>query len=88
MESSKYLSPTPTELIDWLAGENLLDLEWDFPENGDLVAAGLDTNVVTQMVVAVEEEYGVLLAKVDLTPQNLATPLALAKLISKYRAKK
>ncbi len=87
MESSKRLSPSPTELIDWLAAENLLDLEWDFPENGDLAAAGLTPDVVAQMVIAIEEEYGVVLTKADLTPQNLASPLALAKLISKHRVK-
>ena len=88
MESSKHLSPSPTELIDWLAAENLLDLEWDFPENGDLVAAGLDSNVVAQLVIAVEEEYGVVLTKADLTPQNLTTPIALSNLIITHRAKK
>lgn len=88
MEASKCLSPTATELIDWLAGENLLDLEWDFPEDGDLAAAGLDSEVIAQMVIAVEEEYGVELKKADLTPQNLATPLSLAKTISKLRGKK
>jgi acyl carrier protein len=88
MESSKRLSPSSTELIDWLAAENLLDLEWDFPEDGDLVAAGMDSTVVAQMVIAVEEEWGVVLTKADLTPQNLATPLSLAKLISNLRAKK
>lgn len=88
MESSKRLSPSPTELIDWLAAENILDLEWDFPEDGDLEAAGMDANVVAQMVIAIEEEFGVVLEKSDLTPQNLASPLTLAKTISKHRSKK
>ena len=87
MDASKHLSPSPTDLIDWLNGEGLLDLDWDFPENGDLVAAGLTSAVVTQMVIAVEDEYGVSLVSADLTPANLATPLSLAKLISKRRQK-
>jgi acyl carrier protein len=82
MESSKNLSPNPTELIDWLNGEGLLELDWDFPEDGDLFAAGLDSMAVMQLVVAVEDEYGVELTPDDLTRANLATPITLAKLIA------
>ncbi len=82
METSKHLSPNPTDLIDWMNGEGLLDLEWDFPEDGDLVAAGLTPTVVSNLVPAVEEEYGVVLVSSDLSPANLATPKTLATLIS------
>ena len=82
MESSKKLSPNPTELIDWLNGEGLLELDWDFPEDGDLFAAGLDSMAVMQLVVAVEDEYGVELVPDDLTRETLATPTTLAKLIA------
>lgn len=82
MESSKNLSPNPTELIDWLNAEGLLDLDWDFPEDGDLFAAGLDSMAVMQLVVAVEDEYGVELGPDDLTRENLATPITLAALIT------
>ena len=82
MDSSKRLSPSPTELIDWLNGEGLLELDWDFPEDGDLFEAGLDSMGIMQLVSAVEDEYGVELEPGDLTPGNLATPTTLAKLIS------
>ena len=82
MDSSKHLSPSPTDLIDWLNGEGLLELDWDFPENGDLFAAGLDSMAVMQLVVAVEDEYGVELGPDDLTRENLATPKTLAALIA------
>jgi acyl carrier protein len=82
MESSKNLSPNPTELIDWLNAEGLLDLDWDFPEDGDLFAAGLDSMAVMQLVVAVEDEYGVELGPDELTRENLATPTTLAALIT------
>ena len=85
MDASKQLSPSPTDLIDWMNGEGLLDLDWDFPEDGDLVAAGMNPAVVSQLVIAVEEEYGVVLAPSDLTPANLATPLSLSKLIAKRK---
>lgn len=86
MDASKQLSPSPTDLIDWLNGEGLLELDWDFPEDGDLVAAGLNPTVVAQLVIAVEDEYGIVLASADLTSVNLATPRALSKLIAKYRS--
>ena len=85
METSIHLSPSPTDLIDWLNGEGLVDLDWDFPEDGDLVEAGLNASVVARLVMAVEDTYAVELETADLTPANLATPLTLATLISSKR---
>lgn len=82
MASSKKLAPGPTELIDWMNGEGLLELDWDFPEDGDLFAAGLDSMAVMQLVVAVEDEYGVELTPEDLTKEALATPTTLSALIA------
>jgi acyl carrier protein len=80
--SNKNNSPTPVELIDWLNDEGVLELDWDFPEEGDLFAAGLDSMAVMQLVVAVEDRYGVELGADDLTRANLATPTTLAALIA------
>ncbi len=79
--SKKTTSPTPTELIDWLNDEGVLELDWDFPEDGNLAEAGLDSMAVMQLVVAVEDRYGVELGPEDLTRENLATPTTLAALI-------
>jgi acyl carrier protein len=81
MEVSKKISPTPTELIDWLNDEGVLELDWDFPEDGILAEAGLDSMAVMQLVVAVEDRYGIELGPEDLTKANLATPITLAALI-------
>lgn len=86
MHSMKKVSPDPTELIDWLNGEGLLELDWDFPEDGDLFSAGMDSMAVMQIVVAVEDEYGVELTPDDLTRANLATPITLAALIAGKRS--
>lgn len=86
MEVSKKNSPTPTELIDWLNDEGVLELDWDFPEEGDLFAAGLDSVAVTQLVAAVEDRYGIELGPEDLSRANLATPTTLAQLIMKRTA--
>jgi acyl carrier protein len=80
--SKKKKSPNPTELIDWLNDEGVLELDWDFPEDGDLFAAGLDSMAVMQLVVAVEDRYEVELGPEDLTKANLATPTTLAALIA------
>jgi len=85
METSKHISPSPTDLIDWLNGEGLLDLDWDFPEDGDLLEAGLNASVVARLVMAVADTYNVELESADLTPANLATPRTLATLISSKR---
>lgn len=83
MDSSKHLPPSPTELIDWLNAEGLLDLDWDFPEDGDLFAAGLDSSTVMQaMVMAIEDQYDIELEPDDLAPANLATPNSLVALIT------
>jgi acyl carrier protein len=82
MDSSKHLSPSPTDLIDWLNAEGVLELDWDFPEDGDLAEAGMDSMAIMQLVTAVEDEYGVELTPDDLTRENLATPRTLAALIS------
>ena len=80
--SNKNNSPTPVELIDWLNDEGVLELEWDFPEDGSLFEAGLDSMAVMQLVVAVEDRYGVELGPDELTKANLATPTTLAALIA------
>lgn len=82
MEVSKKTSPTPTELIDWLNDEGVLELDWDFPEDGNLAGAGMDSMAVMQLVVAVEDRYGIELGPDDLTKENLATPITLAALIA------
>lgn len=81
--SKKKNTLTPTELIDWLNDEGVLELDWDFPEDGDLFTAGLDSMAVMQLVVAVEDRFKVELTPEDLTRANLATPTSLARLIGR-----
>jgi len=82
MQQPKRLSPGPEDLIDWLNAEGVMDLDWDFPIDGDLFAAGLDSSAVVQlMVVALEDKYGIEFGPEDLTREQLATPLALADMI-------
>jgi acyl carrier protein len=83
MEASKHLSPDPTDLIDWLNAEGLLELDWDFPNDGDLFAAGLHSMTVMQSVkLALEDRYDIELKPDDLTHANLATPQTMAAWIA------
>ncbi|MCX8497037.1 MAG: acyl carrier protein [Akkermansiaceae bacterium] len=79
---SKKNSITPTELIDWLNDEGILELDWDFPEDGDLAAAGLDSQVLAQLVMAVEDRFEIELAAEDLSAADLATPTSLAAFLA------
>jgi acyl carrier protein len=79
---SKKNSITPTELIDWLNDEGILELDWDFPEDGDLAAAGLDSQVLSQLVMAVEDRFEIELVAEDLSAADLATPTSLAAFLA------
>ena len=82
VSNKKNDSPSPIDLIDWLNDEGVLELDWDFPVDGDLFGAGLDSMAVMQLVVAVEDRFEVELGPEDLTKANLATPTTLAALIA------
>jgi acyl carrier protein len=82
MEVTNKKSPTPVELIDWLNDEGVIDLDWDFPEDGDLFEAGLDSLATVRLVAAVEDRFEFELVAEDLTRANLATPTTLAALIA------
>ena len=87
MQLPKRLSPGPEDLIDWLNAEGVMDLDWDFPVDGDLFTAGLDSPAVVQlMVAALEDKYGVEFGPEDLTREQLATPQALADMITRKLA--
>jgi acyl carrier protein len=82
MDLSKNLSPDPTDLIDWINAEGLLDLDWDFPEDGDLYQAGLDSTGLVNLAAAVEDEYRIELQPEELIAAKINTPKKLAKLIA------
>ncbi len=82
MRVSNKKSLTPTELIDWLNDEGVIELDWDFPEDGDLAEAGLDSTAVVQLVAAIHDRFDIELEPKDLTRENLATLTSLAAFIA------
>lgn len=57
---------------------DLLSVGDSFTVESDLVAAGLDSMAVTQLMLAIEESTGVWVDESLLTPENLASTRALA----------
>jgi len=57
---------------------DLLAVGDDFTPESDLVAAGLDSMAVTQLMLAIEESTGIWVDESLLTPENLASARSLA----------
>jgi acyl carrier protein len=70
-------------IVNLLTEEGLLDLPADFSGDADLFAAGLDSMAVMQLIVIVEEKFGVVIGPEDTGRDHLGTPRALAALISR-----
>lgn len=68
-------------VIAMLREEELVELAGDFPADGDLFAAGLDSMAVMQMIVIIEERFGARLGPQDVGREQLATPEAVAATI-------
>jgi acyl carrier protein len=78
--------PAAGAVIAWLREEGIVELDVDFPDAGDLFAAGLDSMAVMQLVVAAEDRFGAVLGPADLAKERLATPMALAALLGERMA--
>lgn len=79
-------STTTRDLIDWLNAEGIVELANDFPDSGDLFAAGLDSMAIMQLAVAAEERFGVLIGISDLNQESLGTPVLLLNLIDRKQS--
>jgi len=58
--------------------DDLLSVGDEFTVDSDLVASGLDSMAVTQLMLAIEESTGVWVDESLLTPDNLASARSLA----------
>ncbi len=59
----------------------LLTVGEEFTPETDLVAAGLDSLALTQLLLNIEESTGIWVDESELTPENLASTQALAKCV-------
>ena len=69
-----------------LVSERLLETQPGFDADSDLYEAGLDSMALMQLLILVEEEYGVSIPESALTKQNFSTVRHLSQLIRERRA--
>ena len=70
-----------TQRVFEILRDGLLDVGSDFTPRSNLVAAGLDSLAVTQLMLAIEESTGVWIDDSLLTPENLESAETLARLV-------
>ncbi len=68
-------------LIFEILRDELLEVGADFDPRSDLIAAGLDSLAVTQLLLAIEERTGLWVDESLLTPENLESVETLAALV-------
>ncbi len=64
-----------------LLRERLLETTASFEPDTDLYTLGMDSMAIMQLLILIEEEYGVSLPECSLTRQNFSTAAQLAHLI-------
>jgi len=79
------IDPLEPQLVT-LISERLLETRPGFDVDSNLYEAGLDSMALMQLLIIVEEEYGVSIPEADLTRQNFSTTRHLAQLIRERRA--
>jgi acyl carrier protein len=64
-----------------LVSERLLETQPGFDVDSNLYESGLDSMAIMQLLILIEEEYGVALPESELTRQNFSTVRSVAGLI-------
>ena len=73
------------ELVELISGQ-LLDVAQGLEADSSLPAAGLDSMAIMQLLVLIEERYGLWLPEADLVKENFADVRALAALLAERLA--
>ena len=70
-----------TQRVFEILRDQLLDVGADFTPRTNLLAAGLDSLAVTQLMLAIEESTGLWIDESLLTPEHLESAESLASLV-------
>ena len=73
------------DILVMLGEEQLVELPGDAGAETDLFAAGLDSMAVMQLIVVLEERWGVVLGAEDVGRDTLGTPARMAATINARR---
>jgi acyl carrier protein len=77
---------TPDRIRDLIDGQ-LVELDPAFGEADDLFAAGLDSMAIMQLLLLIEEEFGVQIPMGEVTRGNFHTTGAIARLVTEKQSK-
>lgn len=75
----------PKDIVEMLREEGIVDLPAHAADDVDLFDAGLDSMAVMQLIVIIEERWGVVLGAADAHRDALGTPARLAETINSRR---
>ena len=65
-----------------LLERHVLELPADFPQDRDLFEAGLDSMAIMQLLLHLEEDFGVKIPMGEVTAENFSTTAAIARLVA------
>ncbi|MEN8161565.1 MAG: phosphopantetheine-binding protein [Myxococcota bacterium] len=81
---SKWTPERLAALIHRILRDDLLEVAEDFTPGSNLIAAGLDSLAVTQLMLSIEENTGVWVDESLLTPENLESSETLAACVHEH----
>ena len=82
LENSKSIE-IQNELINFLSGKEVFNQNGPCTKDTDLIAAGLDSMVMIEILLLVEEKYGFWIPEAHLTEENFKNVKVLAHSILK-----
>lgn len=74
--------------IRTLVERHVLELAADFPADGDLFEAGMDSMAIMQLLLHLEEEFGTNIPMAEVTRENFSTTIAIARLVASKSSEK
>jgi acyl carrier protein len=84
--SNATTAATPERIRDLIDGQ-LVELDSAFGDSDDLFAAGLDSMAIMQLLLLIEESFGVQIPMGEVTRENFHTTAAIARLVTEKQLK-
>ena len=78
-------SPTPDSIRELIDGQ-LVELSPEFGTEDDLFEAGLDSMAIMQLLLLIEENFGVEIPMGEVTRDNFHNTAAIARLVKEKQA--